>query len=72
MCTGRPTAPLNLTTEERRTLQRWARSAKSAQALALRACIILACAEGGSNTQVSTEVGLRRQAVGKWRARFLA
>ena len=34
---GRPKAPLVLTDEERQTLQRWARRAKTAQALALRA-----------------------------------
>ena len=43
---GRPKAPLTLTDDERQTLQRWARRAKTAQALALRARIVLACAEG--------------------------
>ena len=33
---GRPKAPLLLTEEERQTLERWARRAKSCQALALR------------------------------------
>jgi hypothetical protein len=42
---GRPKAPLVLTGEERQTLQRWTRRAKTAQALALRAKIVLACAE---------------------------
>jgi hypothetical protein len=35
---------LVLSDEERQTLQRWARRPKSAQALALRAKIVLACA----------------------------
>src|SRR4051812_24057246 len=52
--TGRPTAPLVLTDEERATLIRWARRAKSAQVLAMRSRIILACAEGASNTDVAT------------------
>jgi hypothetical protein len=43
---GRPKAPLTLTDDERRTLERWSRRAKTAQALALRAKIVLACAEG--------------------------
>ncbi len=43
---GRPKAPLVLTDEERLTLQRWTRRPKTAQALALRAKIVLACAEG--------------------------
>jgi hypothetical protein len=56
MRTGRPTAPLALTTAERETLQPWARRPKSAQALAKRACMILACAEGQSNTTVARDV----------------
>jgi DNA-binding CsgD family transcriptional regulator len=38
--TGRPTAKLVLSDEERQTLQRWARRPKSAQTLALRAKIV--------------------------------
>jgi hypothetical protein len=49
---GRPKAPLTLTDEERQTLQRWARRATTAQALALRARIVLACAEGATNKAV--------------------
>ena len=41
---GRPTAVLELTEQERETLQRWARRPKTAQALALRSRIVLACA----------------------------
>lgn len=43
---GRPLAPLNLTGEERETPLRWPRRPKTAQALALRSRIILACAHG--------------------------
>ncbi len=68
---GRPVPPLQLTEEEQETLQRWARRPKSAQALALRARVILACAQGKSNTAVSAEVRLSMQAVGKWRSRFV-
>ena len=49
---GRPKAPLTLTDDERQMLQRWARRAKTAQALALRAKIVLACAQGQTNQQV--------------------
>ena len=44
---GRPVAELVLTGEEREQLTRWARRAKTSQALALRAKIELACADGG-------------------------
>ena len=69
---GRPKAPLTLTDDERQTLQRWARRAKTAQALALRAKIVLACAEGATNQQVAERLGVWPQTVGKWRGRFVA
>ena len=43
---GRPIPELVVTQGELESLQNWARRPKSAQALALRAKIILACAEG--------------------------
>lgn len=69
---GRPTPELILTAEEHETLQRWARRPKSAQALALRARVILACAEGKTDTQVSAELRMSQPAVGKWRRGFVA
>jgi transposase len=61
-----------LTDEERATLERWARRPTSAQALALRARIVLACASGAPNTEVAAELGINKVTVGKWRARFIA
>ena len=69
---GRPVPKLTLTAEERQTLQGWARRPKTAQALALRARIILACAEGKSNTAVSAGLQVCQQTAGKWRGRFVA
>src|SRR5437899_1265139 len=69
---GRPVPKLILMSEERETLERWARRPKTAQALALRARIILACAEGSSNSAVSARMRLCKQTVGKWRGRFVA
>jgi transposase len=68
---GRPKAPLVLTEDERQTLERWARRPKSAQALALRARIVLACAEGATNQAVAERLGIWPQTVGKWRGRFV-
>jgi transposase len=68
---GRPKADLTLTDEERAALQRWARRRKSAQALALRSRIVLACAEGLDNKQVAAQERVTQQTVGKWRARFV-
>jgi len=71
MRTGRPVKPLNLSVEERKTLQRWARRPKSAQRLAQRARIVLLCGDGLTNTAVAPQVRMTIQTVGKWRARFL-
>ena len=62
--------PLTLTDDERRTLEAWSRRRKTAQALALRSRIVLACAEGGSNSAVSADLGVSRDMVSKWRSRF--
>jgi transposase len=68
---GRPKAPLVLTDDERQTLQRWSRRAKSSQALALRCKIVLACAEGQTNQAVADQLGIWPQTVAKWRGRFV-
>ena len=49
-------AEVVLSDEEREVLERWARRPKSAQALALRCRIVLACAEGHANSDVATDV----------------
>ena len=69
---GRPVAPIALTTEERETLERWARRPTTAQALALRARLVLRCAAGETATAIARDVHVTKQTVGKWRGRFLA
>lgn len=68
---GRPKAELVLTDDERAQLVSWSRRAKSAQALALRSRIVLACADGQDNKQVAVRLGCAAATVGKWRARFI-
>ncbi len=70
--TGRPKVLLELTSQEREQLVRWARRRKSSQALALRSRIVLACAEGLNNKEVADRVGVSQPTVGKWRSRFVA
>src|SRR5207244_7207556 len=70
--TGRPKTALVLSDEERATLLRWSKRAKSAQALALRCRIVLACAKGLSNKEVAADLRCAPVTVGKWRARVVA
>lgn len=71
MRTGRPTTPLIVSPQERDTLAQWARRRTTAQALAQRARIILACGKGQSNTAVARALQITPQTVCKWRQRFL-
>jgi type IV pilus biogenesis protein CpaD/CtpE len=70
--TGRPKAELVLTDEERAALEGWVQRRSSPQTWALRCRIILACAAGATNKDVAAQVGSTPQAVGRWRARFVA
>jgi transposase len=69
---GRRKAELVLDEGERAQLIRWARRAKTAQYLALRAKIVLRCAEGGTNRQAAADLGVDESTVERWRARFVA
>lgn len=56
---------------DRAALEGWTRRRKTAQALALRARIVLACAEPGTtNGAVAQALGVSRQTVATWRKRF--
>ena len=67
---GRPKAGLVLTAAEREQLTRWARRAKTSQALAQRARIVLACAAGKDNKAVAAELRVGEHMVARWRGRF--
>jgi transposase len=72
MRTGRPKAPLVLTTDERRELESLAHRSRSAPTIARRARLVLACAEGRDNKIVARRLRMSPVTVCKWRARFVA
>ncbi|BCJ75891.1 transposase [Catellatospora sp. IY07-71] len=69
---GPKLALLELTDVEREALEALTRRRTTAQALAMRARIVLTCAEGMSNSEVSRLLGVSLPTVGTWRARFVA
>ena len=68
---GRPLSPLTLLPAERKPLLDWTRRPKTAQALALRARIVLLCATGLSNIEVARRLHVTGATVCKWRQRFV-
>jgi transposase len=63
---------IELSDDERERLGAWSRRRTSAQALALRARIVLLAAEGLKNTEIAERLGVTRPMVTKWRSRFAA
>ena len=68
---GRPKAELVLAQNEREQLQAWTLRRKTAQALAMRSRIVLACASGRENKVVAQRQRVTPQTVSKWRGRFV-
>ena len=62
---------LTLTVEENNRLVEWERRRTTAQALALRARIVLACAQGASTDEVAQRLRVIPQTVRRWRQRFV-
>lgn len=68
---GRPKARLVLSEAEREQLMALTLRRKTAPALALRARIVLACADGADNKGVAVHQRVTPQTVSQWRARFV-
>lgn len=67
---GRPPRPVELTSEQKQDLERWARGRTVSHQLVQRARIILLCAEGKGTGEVAELVGVWPRTVTKWRKRF--
>jgi len=67
MALGRPKPWLRVSPSEREALERFTRHHKTAQAIAMRARIVLQCANGKTNTEVAEGLGVTKQ----WRQRFI-
>jgi len=69
---ARPKPELVLSDDEREKLTLWASRPKSTQRLALRARIVLTCADEPNNTAVAARLRVCGATVGTWRTRFVA
>ena len=67
----RPKTQLVLSPSERAQLEALTLRRKTAQAVALRARIVLGCAAGAENKAVAARQRVSEQTVCKWRARFV-
>lgn len=61
---------VQLAEEERAQLVSWSRRLTSAAGLALRSRIVLAAAEGETNSAIAIRLGVARSTVTTWRGRF--
>jgi transposase len=68
---GRRLPALELDDAERAELKALTSRRKTGQALALRARIVLACAQGEENREVAARLEIDKDTVGKWRPRFI-
>jgi len=68
---GRGMAELVLSETERTELKLLSSRRKTAQALAMRARIVLECARGLENQEVAARLRVAKGTVGKWRRRFV-
>lgn len=67
---GRPRTRVVISPSERATLEQWVRRRSTAQGLALRARIVLACTVDRTDVDIARELRVHRLTVGEWRRRF--
>ena len=67
---GRPIPPVTVTQEQRNTLEQWARRPTTAQALAMRARVVLASAAGQPINAIARDLQISWITAKRWRGRF--
>src|ERR1700746_2623063 len=67
---SRPAPKIQLSTEEKETLLRWMRSAKTEQRMVQRARVILLAASGMNGPQIALKMQTRAARISKWLRRF--
>ena len=72
LCMSRIATPIELTDDERSTLQAWVAAGSTEQRYVLRASIVLAADQRKSTREIAAELGVREATVSKWRTRFAA
>ena len=66
----RVAAPIALSSEDRRKLDKWASSRSTPVRLRERSRIVLMAAEGMANKDIAAELGIDANKVGRWRTRY--
>ena len=66
----KPCNPLEMSPEQRRTIETWIRAQNTPQSVTVRAKIVLLAADELSNRRIAREVGVSRPTVILWRERF--
>jgi transposase len=61
---------IELSPEEKFTIESWSRSGKTEQRMVFRGKIVIAASEGKENKTIARELGTTLSTVGKWRHRF--
>lgn len=69
---SRKASVIELTPEEKATLESWSRSGKTEQRMSFRGKIIIAASEGKENKVIARDLGTTLSTVSKWRRRFSA
>src|SRR3990172_4454406 len=69
---SRQATAVELSGEDRRTLETWVRSGSTQQRLVKRARIVLAAAQGEATRSIASRLGVYPTTVSKWRMRFAA